>query len=365
MSARADGRTTLAVIFGGRSPEHEVSVVSARSIMREADPGRFETVPFGITRGGAWLPPAETRRRLEAIAAGRGGHLGDECAAGPFAAAGVLAELSAADAAFPIVHGPTGEDGALQGLLELAGLPYVGSGVAASAIGMDKAQMRAVFAANGIPQPAYRVLRGADLGAPPGGGPPREALAEAERAVGYPCFVKPANGGSSIGVSRAASREELAGAVALAARYDRSVLVEEAIGGREVECAILGGEEPQASPLGEIRPREAFYTYESKYGEPGAELVVPAALDEAAAERVRAIAVGAFRAIGAYGLARVDFKATDGGDARVLEINTLPGFTPISMYPRLWEEAGVGYAELIARLIGLALERRAEARARA
>ena len=364
MSARA----TLAVIFGGRSPEHEVSVVSARSIMREADPARFETVPFGITRGGAWLAPAETRRRLEAIEAARADHLGDERPAGPFAAKGVLAALAAADAAFPIVHGRTGEDGALQGLLELAGVPYVGSGVAASAIGMDKARMRAAFAAHGIPQPAWVVLRGGELAALAAPGPPRKAFARVEREAGYPCFVKPANGGSSIGVGRAASREELGEAVALAARYDRTVLVEEAIGGREVECAILGGSgggEPLASPLGEIRPREGFYDYESKYGERGAELVVPAAVSEATAERVRAVAVEAFRAIGAEGLARVDFKATCGGDARVLEINTLPGFTPISMYPRLWEEAGVGYADLIARLVELALERHAEEAARA
>ena len=363
MSARA----TLAVIFGGRSPEHEVSVVSARSIMREADPARFEAVPIGITRGGAWLAPAETRRRLEAIEAGRADHLGDERAAGPFAPAEALAALAAADAAFPIVHGRTGEDGALQGLLELAGVPYVGSGVAASAIGMDKARMRAAFAARGIPQPAWLVLRGGDLDALAVPCPPPEALARVGRETGYPCFVKPANGGSSVGVGRAASPGELGEAVARAARYDGTVLVEEAIGGREVECAILGGlggGEPQASPLGEIRPRDGFYDYESKYGERGAELVVPAAVSEAAAERVRAVAVEAFRAIGAHGLARVDFKA-DGDDARVLEINTLPGFTPISMYPRLWDEAGVGYADLIARLVELALERHAEEAARA
>jgi D-alanine-D-alanine ligase len=277
----------------------------------------------------------------------------------------VLAELAEVDVAFPIVHGRNGEDGSLQGLLEIAGLPYVGPGVTASAIGMDKAQMRAVFAAHAIPQPSYLVLRDAALAELIGGTPSREALTSIERTVGYPCFAKPANGGSSIGVSKVESREGLAEAVTHAARYDRKVVVETAIAGREVECAVLGNADPQPSPLGEIRPRGAFYSYEEKYGEQGAELVVPAQLTAAATARVQSIALDAYRAIDCAGLARVDCivgETTDEpGDVRVIEVNTLPGFTPISMYPRLWGETGLDYRSLITRLVGLALERHAEA----
>ncbi len=225
----------MAVICGGRSPEHAVSVVSARSILREADPARFEAVPFGITRGGRWLTPDETRRRLISVEAGETDTLGEDSGAGVLAAAEVLAALADVDVVFPIVHGPIGEDGTLQGLCELAEKPYVGSGVAASAVGMDKVHMRAVFAAAGLPQPKYAVLRDEETRSPSSA-----ALHAIEREVGYPCFVKPANGGSSLGVSKAGTREDLLEATALAARYDRKVLVEEAIEGREVECAVLG-----------------------------------------------------------------------------------------------------------------------------
>ena len=260
------------------------------------------------------------------------------------------------------MHGPSGEDGSLQGLLEVLGVPYVGSGVAASAIGMDKAQMRAVFSAHALPQPLHVVLRRDDLDALTGDDASGESLAEVERAVGYPCFAKPANGGSSIGVSKVASREDLGEALALAARYDGKVLVEEAIDGAEVECAILGHRDPRPSPLGEIRPRDEFYTYAAKYEDTGTELVVPAAVSETLASRVRDTAVRAFRALDCAGLARVDFMVREPDTVRLLEVNTLPGFTPISMYPRLWGEAGVDYASLITRLVELALERHAEAR---
>ena len=356
---------TLGVIFGGRSPEHEISVISARSIMREADADRFEIVPFGITRGGAWLTPSETRHRIDAVEAGRSRDMGHDEPEGPFADADTLAALAAVDVAFPIVHGPTGEDGSLQGLLDIMGVPYVGSGVAASAIGMDKAQMRAVFAAHALPQPVHVVLRRDDLDGLTGPDASPESMAEVERAVGYPCFAKPANGGSSIGVSKVASREDLGGAIAHAARYDGKVLVEEAIDGAEVECAILGYGDPQPSPLGEIRPRDEFYTYEAKYEDAGTELVVPAEVSEALAGRVRDTAVRAFRALDCAGLARVDFMVREPDTVRLLEVNTLPGFTPISMYPRLWGEAGVDYASLITRLVEFALERHAEERSHA
>ncbi len=365
-AASGGGRLRLGVLFGGRSAEHEVSVVSARSILREADADRFEAVPLGITRGGGWLTEAETRARLARVEAGESHGLGDEPEPALLAAGDALADLAAVDVVFPIVHGTQGEDGTLQGLLELAGLPYVGSGVAASALGMDKALMRQAFAAAGLPQPRHLVLRDTS----PGG---RRlcgdaARDEVEREIGYPCFVKPANGGSSVGVSPVGAAGELGAAVAEASRHDRTVLVEEALAGREVECAVLGNSEPEASPLGEIRAPGGFYSYAAKYEDDSAELVVPAAISGAATERVRRCALDAFRALDCAGLARVDFfvdeEAAGEPSIHVLELNTLPGFTPISMYPRLCQEAGLSYAELITRLVELALERHRGARAR-
>ncbi len=359
MTPPSAGRERLAVVFGGRSAEHEVSVTSARSIMREADAARFEVIPFGITRGGAWLTPDETRRRMQRVEAGETRGIGDDPGGNVLAYPAVLDALRAVDVVFPIVHGTFGEDGTLQGFLEMADLPYVGPGVAASAIGMDKELMRAVFAAAGIPQAAYHVLRDDDVRAPS-----HDALRAIE-ALGYPCFVKPCNGGSSVGVSKARSREDLDGAIAVAARHDRKVIVEAALSGREVECAVLGNAEPRPSPLGEIRPRAEFYDYDAKYLDDTTDLVVPAEVDGETAARVQDLAVRAFRALDCAGLSRVDFFVQPGGDVRCIELNTLPGFTPISMYPRLWQEAGVSYAELISRLVDLGIERHREARAHA
>ena len=312
-------------------------------------------------RGGAWLTPEETQRRLERSEADGTNSLGDEEGAGLLSQPELLSALADVAVVFPIVHGRNGEDGTLQGLLELAGTPYVGSGVAASAIGMDKAHMRAVFAAHDVPQPRYEVLRDQALSELISDAPSREALTRLEQSVGYPCFAKPANGGSSIGISRVAAREELGDALLSAARYDRKVLVEEAIDGREIECAVLGNADPRPSPLGEIRPNAEFYSYDAKYGDTGAELIVPVELDERLTARVQEIAVDAYRAVDCAGLARVDFLVREPDQVHVLEVNTLPGFTPISMYPRLWEEAGLSYRALITRLVGLALERHAEA----
>jgi D-alanine-D-alanine ligase len=358
-TANAGARQRLAVVFGGRSAEHEVSVTSARSIMREADAARFEVVPFGITRGGAWLTPEESARRLERVEAGQTRGIGDDAGGSVLAYPAVLAALREVDAVFPIVHGTFGEDGTLQGLLEMADLPYVGPGVAASAIGMDKELMRAVFAAADIPQTDYRVLRDDDVRAPS-----TEALQDVE-TLGYPCFVKPCNGGSSVGISKARSREDLDAAIATAGRFDRKVIVERALTGREVECAVLGNADPRPSPLGEIRPRREFYDYDAKYLEDTTDLVVPAEVPADTAARVQALAVRAFRALDCAGLSRVDFFVQPDGDVRCIEVNTLPGFTPISMYPRLWQEAGVSYRDLISRLVDLGIERHGEVRARA
>ena len=350
----------LAVIFGGRSNEHEVSVASARSVMREADPARFEVIPFGITRGGTWLTPAETRARLERVETGERRDIGDEPGEGVFAYPDTVAGLRTVDVAFPIVHGTFGEDGTMQGLLEMAELPYVGPGVAASATGMDKELMRAVFAANGIPQARYLVLRDAEVRSP---GP--ETARVVEQEIGFPCFVKPANGGSSVGVSKARSREEFGDALAEAARFDRKVLVEAALTGREVECAVLGNHDPKPSPLGEIRPSTEFYDYKAKYLDDSAALIVPAEVDGPTTACVQDLAVRAYRALDCAGLSRVDFFVEPSGDVKCIEVNTLPGFTPISMYPRLWQEAGISYRDLISRLVDLGIERFEEVRAHA
>lgn len=353
-------RVRLGVIFGGRSPEHEVSVVSGRSIMREADPERFEVVPFGITRGGAWLTPRETQRRIDRLDVGEYGDLGMEEDPDLTGLPEVLASLARIDVAFPIVHGRNGEDGSLQGLLEVMDIPYVGAGVAASAIGMDKAHMRAVFTAQAIPQPTYVVLEGDELAELASDTPSHETVAGVERVIGYPSFAKPANGGSSIGVSKVVSREELGPALELAARYDGKVLVEEAVDGAEVECAMLGNADPQPSPLGEIRPHDEFYTYAAKYQDDSTDLIVPAHVSGDLAVRVQETAVRAYRALGCTGLARVDFIVSEPDTVHLIEVNTLPGFTPISMYPRLWGEAGVDYPSLISKLVDFGLERHAE-----
>jgi D-alanine-D-alanine ligase len=339
------------VVIGGKSTEHEVSVSSGRSVMREADSARFEVLPFGVTRNGAWLTPEETGRRLADPATT---NLGDDEGEGLLAYPAVLEALRGVDVVFPIIHGTHGEDGTLQGLFELAGLPYVGAGIAASAIGMDKELMRAAFAAAEIPQPPYLVLADGDVDAPPPG-----ALTFIDQQLGYPCFVKPCNGGSSVGVSKARSREDFGEAVAVAARHDRKVMVEQAMTGHEVECAILGNADPAASGVAEILPEAEFYTYEAKYQDDSTRMIFPAAISAATTERVRELALRAYRAIDCAGLARVDFFAEDDGPVRIIEINTLPGFTPISQYPRLWQEQGVSYTELISRLVDLALERHA------
>ncbi|MCC6381713.1 MAG: D-alanine--D-alanine ligase [Dehalococcoidia bacterium] len=340
-------RQRVAVIFGGRSGEHEVSVVSARSVMAALDPERWESVPFGVTRGGAWLTPEETARLLNAGGPSFPGH--GTLLTSPAA----LAALGRCDAAFPLVHGTYGEDGTMQGFLELAGLPYAGAGVAASAIGMDKALMKALFREAGIRVPRYAVLRSWETGE----GDDR-ANRYVEEILGYPCFVKPANGGSSVGITRVDSREDLAGAFAAAFAYDDKAVVEEAIAGQEIECSVLGNEYLEASVPGEVVPDRAFYDYDSKYSATSrTQLHIPARLAPAAAEEVRALAVRMFQVMGGEGYARVDFLVRDGHEVVANEVNTIPGFTSISMYPKLWEASGLPYRDLLTRILELAFAR--------
>jgi len=365
----------VGVIFGGRSVEHEVSLVSARSVIANLDPKRFEVVPVAITKEGRWVTAENpevlleggpgkgglTERRLVNLAAARRAALtGDPGAGGLVPTRGSAADSPAGgdgpvrlDVVFPLVHGPLGEDGTLQGLLELAGIPYVGPGVAASALGMDKALMKEIFAARGLPITRHRVYLRARIR--------READAvagEALRALPLPLFVKPANGGSSVGVVKVKEASALPAALRRAAAYDRKVIVEEGVDAREVECAVLGNDDPAASVVGEIVPSREFYDYEAKYLDDRSALIVPAELGPDQTQEVRRLAVEAFRSVDAAGMARVDFFVRRSDGAVLLnELNTIPGFTPISMYPRLWAASGVPFPALVEKLIALAMER--------
>lgn len=373
-------RLRIGVVYGGRSGEHEVSLASAASIFANLDRGRYDPVPIRISRDGRWSVPdhppaaasaAETIGR--ARAAKRAGREGREVHPvarpghdtllvvdrGPSAQGGrMLADTLILDVIFPIVHGPCGEDGTLQGLLELADIPYVGAGVAGAATGMDKALMKALFASAGLPMVKHEtVLRRSWRNG-------RDAvLSDLTARLRYPLFVKPANLGSSVGISRAADRESLAAGVDLAAGFDRKIVVEEGVAPcREIECAVLGNDEPRASAPGEIIPSGEFYDYAAKYLDEGSSTIVPADLAPHEADEVRRLSIAAFRAIDCAGMARVDFLLDRAGRLFVNEINTHPGFTTISMFAKLWEASGVGYPALLDRLITLAVERREDRR---
>ncbi|MBI3049504.1 MAG: D-alanine--D-alanine ligase [Acidobacteria bacterium] len=343
----------VGVIYGGRSGEHEVSVASAASIFKHLDGTRYEAVPIRIEKDGRWTLGAKAPRALSAA----------EILEQTRSEALQPVEPSAAvtgtgiDVVFPVLHGPYGEDGTVQGLLELANVPYVGAGVLGSAVAMDKAVMKTLFAACGLPIVRHEVVLRRDW--------ERDATgitARVSRALGYPVFVKPANLGSSVGISKAKSDADFAEAMTLALAFDRKIVIEAAVpDAREIECAVLGNDEPQASVPGEIIPSREFYDYEAKYLDEGSRLLIPAPLTEEQAATLRRLAVEAFRAVEGAGMARVDFllsRAT--GELFVNEVNTIPGFTTISMYPKLWEASGVPYPALLDRLITLALERHAE-----
>jgi len=361
-TARRGARVRVGVVYGGRSVEHEVSLVSARAIMQALDPERYDVVPIGISRQGRWvigkshcaLPPDPSVRGLVRLRNGGGAVQKTGGRAARAAADGAL--KGRLDVVFPMVHGTGGEDGSLQGLLELAGIPYVGAGVLGSAIGMDKAMMKVAFAQAGLPIVDHRVIRCSDLEQDH-----ERFIRSVESAFGYPCFVKPANGGSSVGISKAKDRRGLADAIDLAARYDRKVVVERAVDGREIECSVLGNDKPEASVPGEIVPSNEFYDYRAKYIDTGSRLLIPAPLSAEQTGRIRDLAVKAFRALDLCGMARVDFFLDRTSEAIfVNEVNTIPGFTPISMYPKLWEASGVTFPALVDRLVRLALERHAE-----
>ena len=375
----------VGVLFGGRSGEHEVSLLSAASILNAIDRSKFEVVPIGITKEGHWLAASDATNLLEGDASAvarrlRAGdpevtpgakllHEGIPTLFSPEPADGAL-EIKgkkgpagqSLDVVFPVLHGTFGEDGTIQGLFELAGIAYVGSGVLGSSAGMDKDVMKRLFAQAGLPIVKHVAILRSDWEKSP-----RKAVAQVEAALKYPVFVKPANLGSSVGISKAHDRKELGPALDEAARYDRKLIVEQGVGGangkaRELEVGVLGNDDPKASVVGEIIPGKEFYDYEAKYLSEGSVPVIPAKLTRAETKQIREMAVAAFRACDLAGLARVDFLMEPGGKRRIFvnEVNTLPGFTQISMYPKLWEATGLGYRDLITRLIELALERQNE-----
>ena len=353
---QSDERQSLAVIFGGPSVEHTISVRSARAVIAAADSERWCAVPIAVTREARWLSPAESVKLLARIDAGAPEEVGAEQTLSALEAAPYVAGC---DAAFPLVHGAWGEDGVVQGFLETLGVPYVGAGVAASALAMNKAASKPILRAAGIPvAPSITV---------PGTGWREDPLGSQRAAseLGYPLFVKPANGGSSIGISRVESREDLADAFEAAFECDQTALVEQGmVDAREIECGVLGGDmsgvRPSASVLGEIRTARSFYDYAAKYEDPSTELIVPAELDPAIAGQIREYSLAAFDAIGAHGMARADFLLGPDEQIWLGELNTIPGFTSVSMYPLLWGARGVPLRELISRLVELALERHAE-----
>lgn len=349
-------RIRVGVIYGGRSGEHEVSVVSASSIFRHLDRGKYEPSPIRIDKDGRWVRPSAPPAATSAADVLAQGSREDGTPVEPFQAV----SPAAVDVVFPVLHGPYGEDGTIQGLLELAGVPYVGAGVLGSAVGMDKAVMKRLFEARGLPVAPYlTVLR-------PEWAASSEAIANRVAAeLGYPVFVKPANLGSSVGISKAASRAALDEAMNLALSFDRKVVIEQAVPrAREIECAVLGNDDPATSVAGEIIPTREFYDYESKYLDDAVRLIVPAPLTPAQDAEIRRQSVEAFKAVDCAGMCRVDFLVNGStGETYLNEVNTIPGFTTVSMYPRLWDATGVPYPALLDRLITLALERHSEKQA--
>jgi D-alanine-D-alanine ligase len=392
-------RLRVGILFGGRSGEHDVSLLSAASVLKAIDKDKYEVVPIGITKDGRWLTAEHAQNLLQGRAAGQGArptqaHLraGDpEATPGatvlaqgesvvvppepahrqsgmvPFQSDAVLTRRASdrainVDVIFPVLHGTFGEDGTIQGLLELADIPYVGAGVLGSAAGMDKDIMKSLFLAAGIP-----IVKQVTILRSTWEKEPKKVQKLIENKLRYPVFVKPANLGSSVGISKAHDRKELGPAIEESAKFDRKIVIEQGVGGkkhkaREIECSVLGNDEPVASVPGEIVPGKEFYDYTAKYLDEGSQLIIPAKLSKAETKRVQDLAVAAFKAVDCSGLARVDFlmePATGKRSGKIYlnEINTMPGFTAISMYPKLWAASGLAYPDLIDRLIQLGLER--------
>jgi D-alanine-D-alanine ligase len=334
-------RLRVGVVFGGRSGEHEVSLQSAQAVMRALEQAGHEVIPIGITKQGRWMLAGEQAVAMLPEPGQQGLVALDE------------GETTSLDVVFPVLHGTYGEDGTVQGLFELAGVPYVGSGVLGSALGMDKLVQKTLWRGLGLPVVDFVPVERCRLEAAP-----EAILHEIERAFGYPCFCKPVTLGSSVGVHKAHDRAELREGLLDAARYDTDLLVERGVDARELECSVLGNRDPIASVVGEVLSAEEFYSYRAKYLDAGSRTVIPAEISSELSEQVRELAIRAFKAVKACGLARVDFFLEHGtGQLYLNEINTMPGFTQISMYPKLWEASGLSFPQLVERLVQLALER--------
>jgi len=361
----------IGVIFGGRSGEHEVSIRSARAVIDAMDANKYEVVPIAITKEGNWLAPAAAAELLPPSTQSllpsktRGGNKEDVTIIGDPSRSGLVRletngrPAEQLDVVFPVLHGTYGEDGTIQGLLEMAAVPFVGGGTLASACGMDKVIMKALFRNAGLPICKYTWLLRSEYDEQP-----RKVLSRIIKQIGFPAFVKPANLGSSVGVSKATDRKSLAKAIELAARYDRKIIIEEAVDGRELECAVMGNDQPQASMPGEyVVHAEAarFLDYTEKYSSTGnVEFIVPAKVSKAVMKKIQQMAVKAFQAIDGSGLSRVDFFLKKDGELLINEINTLPGLTDVSGFPKMWAASGIAFPRVIDQLIALAIERHRE-----
>lgn len=365
-------RIRIGLLFGGRSAEHDVSLRSALTIIDALDPAKFDVTPIGITRSGQWLSGGDPMQALTAaspmfhIGTGEdasGDTLDADATSALVSRAGASASTfvpsgiaEAVDIVFPVLHGPMGEDGTVQGMLELAGVPYVGSGVLGSAVAMDKAVTKTILEQAGLPQIPWRLVTRKEWRRDPGR--MRDWIAE---SIGFPCFVKPANMGSSVGISKVHGADEFDAAMEQASFHDRRIVIEQGVSAREIEIAVLGNDQPMASVAGEVRPKGEYYDYNAKYIDDTAELIIPASIAPDLLGYLQGLAVDAFKALDLAGLARVDFFVERNTDRVFInEINTLPGFTSISMYPMLWEASGIPNGELVERLVQLALERHAE-----
>ncbi len=342
------------ILFGGQSGEHEVSLQSAKSVLQSINPNRYNVETIGISKEGQWywgvVPENFSEHKEDAPLVTL---VHDPTNPRFISLDGtLLPEGGRFDVIFPVLHGPHGEDGTLQGLLEMSNIAYVGSGVLGSALGMDKDRMKAAFREAGLPLAKHLAFLRSEWQ-----NSSADCLDDIEKGLGYPCFVKPANLGSSVGITKAHNRAELSEALHIAASYDRKLVVEEHINGREIEVSVLGNDYPVASLPGEILPAKEFYDYDAKYHDTGSRLIIPAILDDSVISILQENAIKAFRAVEAAGLSRVDFFLTPDNKVIVNEINTMPGFTSISMYPKLWEVSGLVYSDLIDRLLKLALER--------
>lgn len=353
MTQPKNSKLTIAILFGGRSAEHDVSIMSARNIFSALDTEKYDTVLVYIRPDGRWfrcLPHDLLHENVETLQK----KLSEEIvpllgSSGTFIFSADGRKCSDVDVVFPVLHGPFGEDGTVQGLLELVGVPYVGVGVVGSAVGMDKDVMKRLLKEADLPVGDFLVFRKEGVSS--------LSFGDIKKTLGLPMFVKPANLGSSVGVSKVETEKEFQQAIQNAFQYDVKILIEASLQGREVECAVLGNRNPQASGVGEIIPAHGFYSYEAKYiGADGAKLIIPADLPQEVIEEIRRLAIKTFQTLECHGLGRVDFFVTDGG-VFINEINTMPGFTSVSMYPKLWEASGIGYSELLDRLIQLARER--------